>query len=367
MKAARHTSCAGCLFTVQNTIMRKLSTFLLACTLACPLIAQEKPQDDANTLKNVVNTLKERITLEGYLQLGYTYDDLESNKTNTFDIKRAILMARGKITDRWSCYFMFSLANSPRILEAYTEYHFLPGLSVRLGEFKTMYTIENPMSPSLLELINVNSQATNYLAGYNGSDPLYGSHTGRDLGIMIYGDLFKKLFSYKLAVMNGQGINLKDGNNQKDIVGNLLITPLKEFSFGGSFIKGKGHAVATSAVNPDIRTGDNYTRNRWAVSAKLTTKPLDLRTEYLAGKDGKVKSEGYYATASIHVLSKLDVIASYDYLNKNKATDNKQTNYVAGLQWWFYPKCRLQVQYTYCNRYKAEKSNLLQTQIQVRF
>ena len=352
-------------FCLSNSSMRKLWILLLACGLTSHLSAQEKqPQ---NTLHNVVNTLKERITLEGYLQLGYTYDDLESNKTNTFDIKRAILMARGKITDRWSCYFMFSLANSPKILEAYTEYHFLPGLSVRVGEFKTMYTLENPMSPSTLELINVNSQATNYLAGYNGSDPLYGSSTGRDLGLMIYGDLFKQLLSYKLAVMNGQGINQKDGNKQKDIVGNLVINPLKWLSVGGSFIKGKGCAMGTSEVNPDIQVGDNYTRNRWAAGVKVTLKQLELRSEYLAGKDGEVKSAGYYATTAVHVLPRFDVIASYDYFNKNKATDAKQTNYVAGVQWWFYPKCRLQVQYTYCDRHLGANSNLLQTQLQVRF
>lgn len=345
--------------------MRKLLIILLTCIASGNLGAQEKQQ--GTPLKNVANTLKERITLEGYLQLGYTYDDLESSKNNTFEIKRAILMAHGKITDRWSCYFMFSLANSPKILEAYTEYHFLPELSVRIGEFKTMYTIENPLSPTIVELINCYSQASNYLAGIDGSDPLYGSHSGRDLGLMIYGDLFKSLVSYKLAIMNGQGINQKDKNNHKDIVGNLMLTPIKGFSIGGSFIKGKGCAAATSDVNPDIKAGENYTRNRWAVGAKLTTRPLDLRTEYLAGKDGRVKSAGYYATASIHVLPRLDIIASYDYFNKNKATDNKQTNYIAGLQWWFYPKCRLQVQYTYCDRHRGESSNLLQTQVQVRF
>ena len=56
-------------------------------------------------------------------------------------------MARGKITDKWSAYFMYSFANTGKILEAYTEYRFLPQLTARIGQFKTMYTIENPMSP----------------------------------------------------------------------------------------------------------------------------------------------------------------------------------------------------------------------------
>ena len=45
----------------------------------------------------------------------------------------------------------------------------------------------------------------------------------------------------------------------------------------------------------------------------------------------------------------------------------KQTNYIAGLQYWFYPKCRLQAQYTFRDRNKGKDSNLFQAQVQVRF
>lgn len=318
-------------------------------------------------LTDIANTLKERITLAGYAQVGYTYDDAGDKKSNTFDIKRVILMANGKITDKWSVYFMYSFANTGKILEAYTEYRFLPQLTARIGQFKTMYTIENPMSPCFVELINCYSQAVNYLAGINGSDPLYGSNGGRDMGILIYGDLFNKFAHYNLAVMNGQGINLKDKNNQKDIVGSLMVHPLDWLAVGGSFIKGKGCAVGTSAINPGIVAGESYTRNRWSAGATIKTKPIDIRTEYLAGKDGRVKSDGYYASASVHVFPKFDIVASYDYFNKDKAIADKQTNYVAGIQWWFYPKCRVQAQYTYCAPHKGEASNLLQAQLQVRF
>ena len=353
--------------------MKKLLILWFVCAFMASAAAQEKQEEKKkpqnNTLNNIVNTLKERITLEGYMQLGYTYNDQSESKTNTFEMTRAILMARGRITDHWSCYFMYSLAGTPKILEAYTEYHFFPELSVRIGEFKTPYTYENPLSPTVVELISCYSQAVNYLAGINGSDLLYGSNSGRDLGLMIYGNLFKNLINYKLAIMNGQGINKKDGNNQKDIVGTFNINPLQWLTLTGSFIKGKGCAIATSNINPNIQIGDNYTRNRWAAGIVMKLKPIDLRSEYLAGKDGLVNSNGYYATANMHILSKqkLDLIASYDYLNKNKAVDNKQSNYVAGIQWWFYPKCRLQVQYTHCVPYQNKSYNLVQAQVQVRF
>lgn len=340
---------------------KKLTTCLLLLSVAGFLGAQEKTAD------KVMNTLKERLTVEGYSQLAYTYDDTEGAKANTFEVKRAILMLRGKVTDRWSVYFSYNFANTSRILEVYTEYKFMPELSVRLGEFKTMFTFENPMSPCNTELINVYSQATNYLTGNDSSDPLYGGNAGRDIGLMVYGDLFDKLFNYKLAVMNGQGINKKDGNNQKDIVGTLIANPTGWLAIGGTFVKGTGHAVGTSAINPDIQVGDNYTRNRWSAGAMLKFRPVDIRTEYLHGKDGNVRSDGYYAVASVHVCPKIDVIAAVDYFNRHKALKDWQANYVIGAQWWFYPKCRLQLQYTYRDPHLREASNLLQTQVQVRF
>ena len=352
---------------LHSYLMKKiLISLLLLLAVTSWGSAQETDKKESN-LNKVVNTLKERLTIEGYTQLAYSYDDSGNAKANTFEIKRAILMVRGKVTDRWTAYFMYNFANTGKILEAYTEYNFLPELTVRLGQFKTMFTFENPMSPCNVELINIYSQATNYLVGYDSSDPLYGSNAGRDLGLMIYGDLFGNLFNYKLAVMNGQGINKKDGNNQKDIVGSLIANPTRWLSVGGTFVKGKGNAVATSAVNPNIAVGENYTRNRWSAGAMLKFKPIDIRTEFLHGKDGKVRSNGYYLTLSAHILPRIDFIASYDYFNRNTKMDLQNTNYVAGLQWWFYPKCRLQLQYTRRDPKHGEGSNLLQTQVQVRF
>ena len=353
-------------------MMKSFLTTLLLTTLICltgpmtPAAAQEK-SDQGTTVKKIVNTLKERITLQGYMHMGYTYDDAGTGKTNTFDIKRAILIAKGRITDHWTCAFQYSFANSARLLEAYTEYSFLPELTLRVGQFKTMFSMENPYSPSVMELINVYSQAALYLAGYNGSDGLYGSNSGRDIGILLYGDLCKGLIRYHLGVMNGQGINRKDGNNQKDVVGTLAVCPLKWLTVQGSFIKGKGCAVGTNEVNPDIQIGDNYDRNRWAIGTKTTFDRWTLRAEYLNGKDGQVRSHGAYATTCINLWRTIDLIASLDYFDRNKAMDDYQTNYVGGMQWWFYPKCRVQLQYTYRDSHLRGGSNLLQAQVQVRF
>lgn len=343
--------------------------FLLATSLALSETSAQpinNKETTENTVNKVINTLKERINLMGYAQTGYTYNDAEK-VSNTFDIKRIILMAEGKVTDKWSVYFMYNFNAGGTLLEVYTDYHFLPGLSARLGQFKVPYTIENPLSPTTVELINCYSQATDYLAAVGNQDPLRGSTSGRDMGFMLHGNLFNKHLTYRAGIFNGQGINLKDRNSQKDYALSLMVHPIKGLSIGSTLVTGKGNAMGTSAVNPGIQAGENYKRNRWSAGAVVETKPLSLRTEYLGGKDAQVKSEGYYATGSIHIIPKLDLIASYDYLNKNKDKDLKQTNYVAGVQYWFYPRCRVQAQYTYSKKKQEKNSNMIQAQIQVRF
>ncbi|MDL2310163.1 OprO/OprP family phosphate-selective porin [Parabacteroides sp. OttesenSCG-928-B22] len=316
-----------------------------------------------STIAQIANTVKERIRISGYGQVGYTFDS-QQEVNNEFEVKRIVLTTKANVTDQWIFHFVYNFRNGGTLQEFYTDYHIMPGLSLRLGQFKVPYTIENPMSLTIVELINSYSQATNYLAGVNSSDLLYGSNGGRDVGVMIYGDFWKERLSYRIGLFNGQGINTKDKNNQKDWIGSITLKPLKWLSLNGSFMKGKGHAVAASIYN-DINVGENYRRDRWSGGIVIQSKRIDFRAEYLKGIDGKVRSEGCYTNITAHLFPKFDVIVSYDYLNKNKKMDARQTNYIGGIQYFFYPKCRLQAQYIF--RHQNENSNIIQAQIQVAF
>ena len=141
---------------MRKTLLQLLTFVVCITSMQNPLLAQEQ-----TPLNQVVNTLKERISLSGYAQLGYTYDDA-ANPDNTFDIKRIIFMAHGKITDRWTCDFMYDFYNGGMLLEVYTDYRILPGLKVRIGEFKVPYTIENELSPTIYYLYSVKSRFISY-------------------------------------------------------------------------------------------------------------------------------------------------------------------------------------------------------------
>ncbi len=321
-----------------------------------------------------------RITLNGYAQGGWSYQNPNDKPQNAYNLKRTLLWAKARITDRWS--FMFMHDFSSVVQEYYTDYRLSKGneLTVRLGQFKHSYTMENPMSPTQLELVDVYSQAVLYLAG-EGPDPLNGVNYGRDMGLEVYGDLAKGLVHYELALMSGQGVNRKDLNNQKDFIAKLELRPVDGFRVVASGYLGTGCAVGTAAWNPEINVGDNYKRNRYSVGAEYKTqpytgskykeaRPASIRAEWLGGQDGNVGSRGGYVTTAIPVVDALDIVASGETFDRNTKVDGwDQTNLTVGLQYWFYKKCRMQLQYTrcMCGDMIGKDYNWLQAQMQVAF
>ena len=73
---------------------------------------------------------------------------------------------------------------------------------------------------------------------------------------MIYGNLFANHLYYELALMQGQGINTKDKNDQKDVILRLDYRPTENWRIVASGQLGTGHAIAESKYNPGIAVGE---------------------------------------------------------------------------------------------------------------
>ncbi|MBR3470970.1 MAG: porin [Prevotella sp.] len=353
---------------------KQVKTVSLAMVLAImSSSAAMAQQEKSDWMKDFTS----RITFNGYAQGGYSWQDANQKDRNDFNLKRTLLWAKAQITDRWSFLFMHDFSSV--VQEFYTDYRLSKGkeLSVRLGQFKHSYSMENPLSPTQLELVDVYSQAVLYLAG-EGPDPLNGVNYGRDMGLMVFGDVLNNHLHYELALMNGQGVNRRDGNNAKDVIAKLDVRPVDGLRIVASAQKGKGHAVGEAAWNPGVKTGDDYTRDRYSIGAELKTgafapgtykeaRPVSIRAEWLGGKDGDVGSRGGYVTACVPVTSGVDIVASADYYDRNTKMDYDQTQATIGMQYWFYKKCRLQLQYTRTWSQFQDDYNWLQAQVQVAF
>ena len=64
--------------------------------------AMGQKKSDSEWMKDLTS----RITLNGYAQGGWSYQDPNDVKTNSYNLKRTLLWAKARITDRWSFLFM---------------------------------------------------------------------------------------------------------------------------------------------------------------------------------------------------------------------------------------------------------------------
>ncbi|MCF0198562.1 MAG: porin [Bacteroidaceae bacterium] len=316
-----------------------------------------------------------RLQVHGYAQGWYTFQRAEGRNTNSFLCKRTLLWVNAQITKRWSFLFMHDF-NSV-VQEYYTDFRVTKNnlLTVRFGQFKTGLTYENPLSPTALETIDVCAEGVTFLAGC-GTDPLNGVQYGRDQGISLYGETNNKLLRYEVQAVNGAGINRKDYDNAKNVIGRLEVRPVKGLNLCATGQLGRGHAlVANPVFNPTMHFGQRYKRNRLTVGADYKSKWVNVHGEYLQGWDGDVVSRGGYATGSVAILPKtLDFVASYDYFNFNTSRDMNMHKVVAGFQYWFFKQCRFQVQYVYKNAntdystyFRRGDNHQIMCQMQVRF
>ena len=295
----------------------------------------------------------ERLQFHGYAQGGFNYNHKGGEDTQTFELKRVIFWTNAQITDRWSFLFMHDFSSV--VQEYYTDFRVSnnKALTVRLGQFKNCLSYENPLSPTSMEAIDVYSEGVTYLTGC-GSDPLLGVQYGRDLGLALFGETNNGMLHYELEVMNGQGINKKDGNKEKDFIGRLEFRPVKGLNLIATGQIGRGHAIANSLYNPAIHEGDNYKRNRWTAGFDYKSSAFNVHGEYLEGKDGSVTSRGAYVTGNVPLGKGVDLVGSYDFFNFNTSAGMDQHKVIAGLQYWFYKKCRVQLQYVYKSAYRND-------------
>ncbi|MBR4921057.1 MAG: porin [Prevotella sp.] len=348
-----------------------LAAFSSTAAMGQSTPAESSSEQGKKTELDWLKDVSDRVELHGYAQGGFNYTHQGGEDKGTFELKRILFWANAQITDRWSFLFMHDFSSV--VQEFYTDYRFTnnKALTVRLGQFKNGVSLENPLSPTAMEAIDVYSEGVTYLTGC-GSDPLMGVQYGRDLGLAIFGETNDGKFRYEAQVMNGQGINKKDGNKEKDFIGRLEYRPVKGLNIVATGQIGRGHAIKESPYIPDIEEGEDYKRNRWTVGFDYKSKAFNVHGEYVEGKDKNTTSRGAYVTGAVPLYKGLDFVGSYDFFNFNTTLGYDQHKVIAGLQYWFFKKCRFQVQYVYksagvsAGAFTHDASHAVMAQMQIR-
>lgn len=344
--------------------MKRVLLFLFLCVSSGFLHAQDL------TLRKLFNS--PYVQLGGNGQLMYRYSDVDKVHDD-FKAKNLFLSLSGTLNDSFKYGFLLEMVN-PSVQEFWGEWTVHKSFNLKVGQFKSPFTLESQFVPATLETASYSRTIAN-LVGYAGDDDVLKKQNGknnfgRDAGIMASGGLIPlsghHLLNYSVGVFQGTGVTTSETNNSKDFAGMLLLSPVKELRVGGGAYFGQASYTAGSDAAPG-----NHVRDRWYLSADYNSTHFYGRTEWVNGNDGGVKKEGVYALGVYHIIpGKLNVLGKVDYYNRNKDVDAEVTDYTCGLNYYFYPMCRVQLNYTfsdYSGKWGAENSNVVFAQLQIAF
>jgi len=335
------------LLTKIDGIMKTFIILILLCTSA--IFAQPE---------NLIANVKHQF----WGQVQYV-NSQETNIDDSFLIKRFRLGAKGDVLENLKFAFLFEMAGSPYLMQGWLDYTFHPMLNIRVGQFKYPFGIENYVSATLWDFVNpsfVTAGITSKL-GYEGGKL-------RDIGVQLSGqNAFSKeiTFKYFLTVMNGNGINTKDNNKNKDFVGRVVLDFNKTLNFGASYFGGTAN---------DPNGPARYAESAFGIDAKyinsIAGRKLKIQGEYISGiynsAAGETKPAGFYAYLIYELLSKqLEAGFRYDSYKKDSGLDKKQSRMTLGLSYYLAEKQKINFNYELIeNDYYTGGDNLLTMQFQ---
>lgn len=330
------------------------------------------------------------IKFSGYGMLQYQGQDPEGNHSNSFNLRLARFILDGKIGDfDWRAQIQGTNATGPgqptvQLVDLYAEWRKYPEFKVRAGQFKRAFTYENPTNP-ITQGWYAYAMVINNLSGF-GDRTGEKSSGGRDIGIQFSGDLFpnangRRLFHYQIGVYNGEGINEKDKDNRKDIIGGAWVMPISGLRIGAFGWTG----TRGNMLDPVTGVTRSVKKNRYAISAEYDKDEYTFRAEYLhsqgwgAAKAGNNvreidyskgdKADGWYVFGIVPVVkSKLHAKARYQTYRSQKEWATSKTMYEIGMNYYFTKNLQLNVEYGLVNERSVHKNhNFVDVELDFRF
>ena len=357
------------------------------------------------------------VKLSGYGMTQYQYSGQKGKESNSFNIRMGRIALEGRIANDfyWKAQIQFNgntsdLGSSPRMVDLFAEWQKYSYFKVKIGQFKNPFTFENPMHPIDQGFMGY-SQNVSKLAGFSDRAGEHASN-GRDIGLQLQGDFLKNangrnLLHYQIGVFNGQGINTKDVDNQKNVIGGVWVMPVAgmrigAFGWTGSYAR-KGNwtetvANPTSSVTPGATKEITHTnevrslnQNRYAFSFEYKANDWTVRSEYIhstgmafaksitnhgdaASKDCNLnkkignKAQGVYGLVIAPIVSKkLYAKARYDMYEANGKTDMMRTQYEVGLNYHINKNFTILSEYAFVNDRTIADHNYSMADVEVCF
>lgn len=350
--------------------MKRTIFALLAALCILGAGAQESTESAPAWVRN--------MRLSGYGMLQYQAHDKPAASQSTFGLRLARLALDGKLSSDLTYKVQMQINGNTadtdadgrrntatiRLVDLFVSWQRYPAFQLKAGQFKRPFTFENPMHPITQGFMSY-SQVVSKLAGFSdrtGEQP----SNGRDIGVQLQGDLLPagglRRLHYQIGIFNGEGINVSDRDNRKDVIGGLWVVPVGGMRLGAFAWDGS-------------RAGIGHKR-RYALSADFVRRGWTLRSEYIysqgAGADAAAgdKADGFYALliAPFGKGEKLHGKARYDLYRPSAQWDTARTLYEVGFDYALAPNLLLNMEYARVRENSAGIGyNLIDVEMDFRF
>lgn len=318
----------------------------------------------------------------GFMQLRYTYTDLDNannNKTkitqdmSQFQLERVKLYFNGySLTPDLTYKFQMNItsANTPNVLstgkvieEAYIDYRIIDEVQIRFGQDKVPFARQFIISSAAQEFCDLSHVATAFAPGY-------------DFGAMLHGKIARGLVTYNAGVFGGNGQGDVQVSTDTAIAARIAVNPLGEMKYVEADVDNSEKPLASFGVN---YYGDTVKNNSTTTNLNLfsssgwigigsplmsgaakfsSTEKLNINSvgfdsafewrgfyaqgEYFFGQAGgkttnnTLRSQAFYAQAGYFVIPKiLEVAARYAYLDPDRDVTNDHWVESTGAVSWY--------------------------------
>ena len=314
------------------------------------------------------------VKFSGYGMVQYQASDKDGAESNAFNLRLVRMALEGRAHEDFywkvqmqingNTYDPDKSSTDIRLVDLFGEWQKYEFFKVKAGQFKRPFTFENPMHPITQGFMSY-SQNVSKLAGF--SDRCGGNASnGRDIGVQIQGDFLKNaegrnLLHYQVGAFNGEGINQKDKDNRKDIIGGMWVMPVKGMRIGAFGWTGSRAGIGE--------------KNRYALSGEYTQDDWTFRTEYIHSQGWNAahtsdKADGIYALCIAPIQkNKFHVKARYDLYREAKEWGRAKTFYEVGADYMFTKNLQINLEYARVNDRSLEKSdyNMVDVELDFRF
>ena len=303
------------------------------------------------------------VKFSGYGMVQYQASDKYEAESNGFNLRLVRMALEGRAHEDfyWKVQMQIngntydpdnSAKTDIRLVDLFGEWQKYEFFKVKAGQFKRPFTFENPMHPITQGFMSY-SQNVSKLAGF--SDRCGGNASnGRDIGVQIQGDFLKNaegrnLLHYQIGAFNGEGINQKDKDNRKDIIGGMWVMPIKGMRIGAFGWTGSQNVKNNAGVVV------NMNKNRYALSGEYAANDWTFRTEYIHSQGWNLshtsdKADGFYALCIAPIeKNKMHVKARYDLYREAKEWGQSKTQYEIGADYVFTKNLQLNLEYARVN------------------